>query len=36
MVIDKLGEELGNGSALALEVAGTVVDGASAKFTVAA
>ena len=36
MVIDKLGKELGNGSALPLEVAGTVVSGARAKFTVAA
>ena len=36
MVIDKLDEELGNGSALPLEVAGTEVGGASAKFIVAA
>lgn len=36
MVIDELDEELGNGSALPLEVAGRVGDGASAKFTVTA
>ena len=36
MVIDKLDEELGNGSAQPLEGAGMVVHEASAKFTVAA
>ena len=35
MVIVKF-EELGNGSVLPLEVAGMVVDGVNAKFTVAA